>query len=258
MIVDTHAHIYYAKIMSEVDDIINRALENDVQYIFMPNVDLKSVDGMYQIEEKYPQLCKSMMGLHPCSVDLDWKDTMSKLSKYFETRNYVGIGETGIDLYWEKKYYEEQKKAFNWQIDMALEMNLPIIIHSRESTDICIEMIRAKQNGDLKGIFHCFSGDMDQAKSIKELSFHIGIGGVVTYKNSNLLPILIENGLSNVVLETDSPYLAPVPFRGKDNEPSFLKYILEKISTELNVEKNILCEKTTKNALNLFGITPQI
>jgi TatD DNase family protein len=256
MIVDTHAHIYDTKIHAHLDQIMSNALENDVRLIMMPNVDKNTVNVMHQVEDLYPENTRSMIGLHPCSVDLQWKEVISNLSKNLTKRKYVGIGETGIDLYWDKKYYEEQRKAFERQIDIAEEMSLPIIIHSRESIDICIEIIQNKQKSNLKGIFHCFSGDNHQAKAIKALNFHIGIGGVVTYKNSNIIEMLSTNGLENVVLETDSPYLAPVPHRGKTNEPSFLKFIIEKLSSELNIEKNILAKVTTENALNLFGITP--
>ncbi|HMP28853.1 MAG TPA: TatD family hydrolase [Saprospiraceae bacterium] len=256
MIIDTHAHIYDTKILAQLDLIMKNAIENNVLWTFMPNVDLDTVERMHEVEDRYPQNTKSMMGLHPCSVGLDWKEVLINLSKNFVKRTYVGIGETGIDLYWDTKYYEEQRKAFNWQIDMAKEMKLPIIIHSRSSIDICIEMIRERQDGDLKGIFHCFSGDNTQAQHIKDLNFYIGIGGVVTYKNSKLNEVLGVNGFDNVVLETDSPYLAPVPNRGKNNEPSYLKFILEKISLELNIEKIILSQKTTENALKLFGLAP--
>ena len=256
MLIDTHAHIYDAKIISHLSQIMENARENGVNTILMPNVDVETVERMHFVEEQYPQMTKSMMGLHPCHVGKDWKEDLRKLASNYSNHNYIGIGETGIDLYWDKTWYEEQVKSFEWQIDQAIEMNLPVVIHSRESTDVCIDIIYKKQNGDLKGVFHCFSGDHYQAAVIKDLQFYIGIGGVVTYKNSNLGEILKENQLDNVVLETDSPYLAPVPHRGKSNEPGFLKFISEKIALDLEVTVEEIQTRTTENANRLFGLTP--
>jgi TatD DNase family protein len=255
MMIDTHAHLYDAKIISDLSLIMQNAVENGVRTVLMPNVDCETVEKMHFVEEQYPHMTKSMMGLHPCHVGSDWKNDLRKLSANFQNHKYTGIGETGIDLYWDKTYYDEQVKSFEWQIDQALEMNLPVIIHSRESTDVCIDIISKKQKGDLKGVFHCFSGDEAQAAIIKDLQFLIGIGGVVTYKNSNLGKILQKNSLDNVVLETDSPYLAPVPHRGKLNQPGFLKLICEKIAIELGITTEEVQTKTTQNAIELFGLT---
>ena len=256
MLIDTHAHIYDAKIITDLSLIMQNAVENGIKTILMPNVDCETVDKMHYVEEQFPEIAKSMMGLHPCHVGLNWKSDLRKLSLNFQDHLYIGIGETGIDLYWDKTYYEEQVKSFEWQIDQAQEMNLPVIIHSRESTDVCIDIISKKQKGDLKGVFHCFSGDEKQAAIIKDLQFYIGIGGVVTYKNSNLGELLLKNTLDNVVLETDSPYLAPVPHRGKLNQPGFLKFICEKIANDLGINSDEVQTKTTQNARELFCLTP--
>jgi TatD DNase family protein len=195
-----------------------------------------------------------MMGLHPCHVFNDYKTVLTQMEQWFVQRNFVGVGETGIDLYWDKSFVDQQKAAFDIQISWAKSQRLPIIIHSRESIDICIEMISERQDGSLTGVFHCFTGDEMQAKQIKDLGFYIGIGGVVTYKNSELPKVLIDNGLSNVVLETDSPYLPPVPHRGKINEPAFIPYIVEKIGELFQEEIEHVEALTTQNAYQLFNL----
>jgi len=214
---------------------------------------LTSIDKMLFIEDNYATT-KSMMGLHPCHVFEDYKEVLSQMEGWFGQRKFVGVGETGIDLYWDKSFVEQQKAAFDIQISWAKAQNLPIIIHSRESIDICIEMVAQRQDGNLHGVFHCFTGDQEQAKQIKDLGFYIGIGGVVTYKNSELPKVLVDNGLSNIVLETDSPYLPPVPHRGKINEPSFIPYVVEKLGDIFQEEITCIQAQTTKNASQLFNL----
>jgi TatD DNase family protein len=246
-LIDTHAHLYDEKIKANIDQIMEAASEAKVESIMMPNVDIETIDAMHEIEERYPNTY-AMMGLHPCSVDIAWKDQLKIMERWLNTRSYIGIGETGIDLYWDKTYYEDQKKSFQRQIDISRDMKLPIIIHSRESLDICIKMIKDNQDGELKGIFHCFSSDITHAQKIKDLNFHIGIGGVITYKNAKLPEVLKINGLDNVVLETDSPYLPPVPHRGQLNQPSFMCYVASKIAEAMEIDVDTVIQTTSRNA----------
>ncbi|HPK09365.1 MAG TPA: TatD family hydrolase [Saprospiraceae bacterium] len=249
--VDTHAHIYSEEFKNDLDDIISRAKDANILEIFMPNVDLSTISLMNDVNARYPN-CHCMMGLHPCSVEPDYQSVLKEIQRIFKESSYVGIGEVGIDLYWEKKYFEEQKKAFQYQIDWARDTNLPVIIHSRESLDITIEMIENSQNGNLSGIFHCFTGDESQASKIMDAGFYLGIGGVVTYKNSELIHVLRKVGIDKVVLETDAPYLPPVPKRGKRNEPSYIEYILNFLCSELNLTKDYLSNITMSNVKKIF------
>lgn len=250
-IIDTHAHLYDEKIIANLDEIITSSKDINVSHIMMPNVDVDTIEAMHMIEEKY-QNTHAMMGLHPCSVDTQWRDQMKVMEKWLDKRPYIGIGETGIDLYWDKTHFEDQQKAFQRQIDISKAMNLPIIIHSRNAIDVCIKMIAQSQDGKLTGIFHCFSEDLIHAQKIKDLGFYIGIGGVVTYKNAKLPEVLLENGLLNVVLETDSPYLPPMPHRGKANQPAYLQFIIEKIASSLNLSDEEVINTTTKNAMQVY------
>lgn len=250
-LIDTHAHLYDEQSWPNIDQIIQSANDSAISHIMMPNVDATTIERMHTVESTYPHTY-AMMGLHPCHVFADWAEQMKTIETWLGTRDYIGIGETGIDLHWDKTYYPEQRLAFQWQIDMARSLHKPIIIHSRESTEICIEMIKASQNGHLTGIFHCFSGSLEQAKRIKDLGFHIGIGGVVTYKNTNLRDILAANGLDNVVLETDTPYLPPVPHRGKPNQPAYLTYIAQTIADSLGLTIDEVANITTANARAVY------
>lgn len=253
VLIDTHAHMYDEKIYEQLEDVVAQAEEAGVKAIYMPNVDVSTIDAMHEVQERFPLLLP-LMGLHPCSVELDWKDNIKIIESWIEKKRYYGIGETGIDLYWDTKYVEEQQKSFYWQLDIAREMKLPIIIHSRSSIDMCISMVAEKQNGNLTGVFHCFGGEDEHALQIKDLNFHIGIGGVVTYKKSNLTEILLNNGLDNVVLETDSPYLPPTPHRGKTNQPQFITLVNDKIAEIMGLSAEEVASITTKNANKLYKI----
>jgi len=196
----------------------------------------------------------SMMGLHPCSVKENYKDELVIAKNYLEKRSFKAVGEIGLDFYWDKTFTKEQYESFQSQIELALQFDIPIVIHSRNSIDECIKVIAENQKGNLKGVFHCFSGNEKQAKEIIELGFYLGIGGVVTFKNSGLDKVMADMDMKNVVLETDAPYLAPVPFRGKRNECSYLKYVVEKLSEIKNISKEEIEYITTKNAKELFSI----
>jgi TatD DNase family protein len=251
-IIDTHCHLYTNNNLEDtIDDIINRATESGISKIFMPNVDAATIEKMIYLEERYKH-CYAMMGLHPCHVDEHYKVSLKLLEEWFAKRDFVGVGETGVDLYWDKTFVDEQIIAFNHQIDMSKELNRPIIIHSRECQDLTIELVEKKQDGRATGIFHCFGGTVEQMKKIRDLGFYIGIGGVVTYKKVDVAEVIKEVGLANVVLETDSPYLAPVPKRGKENEPSYLIYILHKIAESTSISVEEVARITTENALRVF------
>ena len=194
------------------------------------------------------------MGLHPCSVRDGYNEELQLVREYFEKRRFVAVGETGLDFYWDRTFTKEQYDSFQFQIALAMQYDIPVVIHSRNSIDECIKVIQDNQQGNLKGVFHCFSGNEKQAKEIIDLGFYLGIGGVVTFKNSGLDKVMVDIDMKNIVLETDAPYLAPVPFRGKRNECSYLKYVVEKLAEIKNVSKEEVENITTKNAKELFSI----
>lgn len=254
MLIDTHCHIYLQEFDEDRQEMLARAENEGIKFFLMPAIDQSCHHQMLEVEKEYPDKCLAMMGLHPCSVNKGYKDEMTIVERELAHRKYVAVGEIGLDFYWDKTFTEEQYLAFQWQIRLALEYDLPIVIHSRNSINECIEAVKQNQQGKLKGVFHCFSGTIDQARQIIDLGFYLGIGGVVTFKNSGLDVVMKEIGLKNIVLETDSPYLAPVPFRGKRNECSYLKYVTEKLSAIKDVSKKHIEEITSQNAKELFSI----
>ncbi len=209
---------------------------------------------MIELEQQFPDHCKAMMGLHPCSVKENYLDELEIVKKWLDQRPFAAVGEIGLDYYWDKTFIPEQKQAFQQQIEWAVAFDIPIVIHSRDSLQDCIAIVRENQKGTLKGIFHCFGGNLKEAHQIMDLNFLLGIGGVVTYKKSGLADVLKNIPLSSLVLETDAPYLTPVPFRGQRNEPSYLKYIIEKIAEAKNCSIEEVAAVTTLNAQKLFGI----
>lgn len=254
MLIDTHSHIYLPEFEPELAEMLKRAEKEGVGKILMPAIDSSTHQQMLELEKSLPDQCLSMMGLHPCSVKENYKEELAIARSYLEKQRFKAVGEIGLDFYWDKTFTEHQYAAFNEQIEWALEYNIPIVIHSRESTDECINVVAAHQKGQLTGVFHCFSGNMEQAQKIIGLGFYLGIGGVVTFKNSGLDKVMESVSLENIVLETDAPYLAPVPFRGKRNEPSYLKYVVEKLSTLKNISIEEVAKITTANARKLFGM----
>lgn len=251
-LVETHAHIYSSKFKEDIDAVIERARESGVEKIYMPNIDSTSIDSMLELEHRYPNFCTPMMGLHPCSVKKDFEKELYIIEDWLSKRDFVAVGEMGTDLYWDKTCFEEQKEAFNIQCDLAINYDIPIIIHCRDSMDETIELVAKKKSEKLRGIFHCFTGNIDQANQIIDLGFWLGIGGVATFKNGGLEPVLEKVDLEHLVLETDSPYLAPVPHRGKRNEPSFLELVAEKVANEKNLLTEEVAKSTAKNAYKLF------
>ncbi len=251
--IDTHCHLYSSEFDVDRDEMIRRALDNHVIEMMLPNIDIDSMPGMMALAKLFPENCKPMIGLHPCSVKEDFNEVLSLMKMEIQTRRFYGIGETGVDLYWETKTKEIQISAFEEQIAWGKEFDLPVIIHSRESLDLTIDIISRHQDGTLRGVFHCFGGDYAQAMRIYELGFKIGIGGVITFKKSDLAQLLPDLPKEIIVLETDSPYLAPVPHRGKRNESSYLSIVAEKVSQSLNLPLEEVAKLTTRNAEDLFG-----
>ncbi|RTL58699.1 MAG: TatD family deoxyribonuclease [Sphingobacteriales bacterium] len=252
-ITDTHTHLYLAEFKQDINTVIERAAVEGISRFYLPNIDSEVIDDMLELEKKFPGKCFPMMGLHPCSVKENYIDELSIVQAWLGKRKFVAVGEIGLDYYWDITFKEQQIEAFQLQIDWALKYDIPIVIHSRNSLQDCIDIVKQKQNGKLKGIFHCFSGNADEAKQIIDLNFLMGIGGVITYKNSGMADVVAGIDLKHLVLETDAPYLTPVPFRGKRNEPAYLKYVVEKIALVKNVSKEEVASITTQNAKNLFG-----
>ena len=254
MIIDTHSHIYLPEFDLDRTHMLVRAENEGVGLILMPGIDNQTHFAMLKTEEDFSQKCLSMMGLHPYSVKEGYKQELKIVRGYFEKRKFVAVGETGLDFYWDRTFTKEQYESFQAQIELAKQYDLPVVIHSRNSIDECIKVIKENQQGNLKGVFHCFSGNEKQAKEIIDLGFYLGIGGVVTFKNSGLDKVMANIYIKNVILETDAPYLAPVPFRGKRNECSYLKYVAEKLGEIKNVSEGDIARVTTKNAKELFNI----
>ena len=251
-IIDTHTHLYLEEFQADIEDVITRAKAEGVTRFYLPNVDSSSIGDLLKLEEMHPE-CIAMMGLHPCYVKENVADELKLVEEWLRKRPFAAVGEIGLDYYWDKTFVAEQKDGFRQQINWALELNLPIVIHSRNSMQDCIDIVRDHQNGNLRGIFHCFGGTVEEAKQIIDLGFLMGIGGVVTYKKTGLAEILPSIPMEHLVLETDAPYLTPVPFRGKRNEPSYLKYIVTKIAEALNISAEEVARQTTLNAQKLFG-----
>ncbi len=254
MLVDTHTHLYADQFDADRNEMIARAIASGVQKMILPNIDLKSVVAMLELSARYPENCFPAIGIHPCDVSEDYEQQLMFVEKELKERKYCAIGETGIDLYWDKTTLVRQRKAFEWHIEKAKELKLPIIIHARDSFDEIFEVLENLQDGTLRGVMHCFSGDMLQARKAISLGMYLGIGGVLTFKKSTLPEIVAETDLSHILLETDSPYLAPVPYRGKRNESSYLNYVADKVATVKNISVEEVARVTTHNAEILFGI----
>ncbi len=252
-LVDTHAHLYVKEFASDIGIILERAQANGVEKIYLPAIDSTEHSNLLHLAERFPEICLPMMGLHPCSVKENYKGELVIVEKLLGEHRFYAVGEIGLDYYWDKTYIAEQKTAFSRQIEMAVSAKLPIAIHSRQSTSDCIEIVKQYQDGNLKGVFHCFSGTEAEARQIVDLGFYLGIGGVITYKNAGLAEILVNIPVENLVLETDSPYLSPVPYRGKRNESSYLGHILDKLSAVKGMDKSGMAAITTQNAEKLFG-----
>ena len=253
-LIDTHCHIYSEEFDSDRPAMLARAHDEGITKMLMPALDSSTHERMLALEYAFPLECRSMIGLHPSSVKENYTDELKIVEQWLEKKLFAAIGETGLDFYWDLTFTKEQYEAFQRQIEWGLQYDLPIVIHSRNSLDECIDLISKNQKGTLKGVFHCFSGTLDQAKKIIDLNFYLGIGGVLTFKKSGLDAVVDQTDLKQVVLETDAPYLAPVPFRGKRNECSYMKYTAQKLSDIKQLPVDEIAAITTANAKKLFRL----
>lgn len=252
-LIDTHCHIFLPEFDEDRDEMIQRSLLNKVEAFVLPNVDSSTIDSLHKLNEEYPGMTFPLMGLHPTSVEDDYLSELKQVEELLEKRKYYGIGEIGLDLYWDKTFQKEQEEALRIQLAWAQEKDLPVVIHTRNSFKETVKVIESV-GGTHKGIFHCFSGSFEEAKIAIDLGFHLGIGGVLTFKNSGLDQEIGKIDLKHLVLETDSPYLAPVPKRGKRNEPAYLAYTANRLADIFSMHKDEIARITSENARRIFGI----
>ena len=253
-IIDTHTHLYLKQFNQDIDEVIKRAINNGVDKFIFPAIDSSYSKQMHDLQNKYSKNIYLMSGLHPVSVKENYKDELALVVKSLEDHNYIAIGEIGIDLYWDKTFLKQQQDAFEFQIRLAISNDLPIVIHCREGFDEIFEILDGEKCSKLRGVFHCFTGTLDQARRAINLGFKLGIGGVVTFKNGGIDKFINQISINNIVLETDSPYLSPVPFRGKRNESSYIKYVLSKLSELYGISEEQLAKLTTENSKKIFRI----
>lgn len=253
--IDTHSHIYSEEFDEDRAEVIQRAKEAGVKQIILPNVDSESLPRMLALEAEYPDYCFAAIGLHPTSVGVNYKDELQLVKRELLRRKYIAVGEIGIDLYWDKTFLKEQIEVFQQQIRWALEYDLPVIIHVRDSFDETMDALLPFKGSELRGVFHSFTGNLNQANAIINFGgFKLGVNGIITFKNSGLSGILKDIDLKNVILETDSPYLTPVPYRGKRNESGYVQFICKQLAFIYSVSSEKVDEITTQNALKLFKI----
>jgi TatD DNase family protein len=254
ILTDTHTHLYYAIDKKERDEQLERCFKNEITRLFLPNVSSQSVAMVMDLAKAYPQNCFPMLGLHPCEVKENFEEELSIINQHIEKNKIYAIGEIGIDLYWDKTLLKQQEEAFITQINWAKNLNLPIVIHCRDAFDEVFEILTLQKEDKLRGIFHCFTGNLNQANTAIELGFYLGIGGVVTYKKAGLDKVIEDINLQHIVLETDAPYLAPAPFRGKPNESSYLIHTAQKIADIKNISLEELAKITTANSVKIFRV----
>ena len=251
-IIDTPCHLYAEEFENDIEQVIANAQQESVQQFYLPNIDSSSIESMLQLEAKYPGVCIAMMGLHPCSVNADYKKELQTVESWLQKRRFAAVGEIGLDFYWDRTFEIQQYEAFRRQTELALQYQLPIVIHTRNAMQQCIDVVSEYAGRGLKGIFHCFGGSMQEAEQIIALGFYLGIGGVLTYKKSGLPAVLDHISLEHMVLETDAPYLAPVPKRGKRNESAYLKYIITALAEIKQTSPEEIARITTANATFVF------
>ena len=252
-LIDTHTHLYLKDFKDDIDSVINKARSIGVEKFYLPAIDSSELSNLISLEKKYPGVCIAMMGLHPCSVKENYEEEMRSIENLLEEREFAAIGEIGLDFYWDKTFTEQQFECFHRQIKLALKYKIPINIHSRNALDEAIDVVKQYFSEGVRGIFHCFGGTIEQANKIVSLGFYLGIGGVVTYKKSGLAEVLSQVDLKHIVLETDSPYLTPVPYRGKRNESSYLLPIVTRIAEIKCITVAEAAGITTQNAEALFS-----
>ncbi len=254
ILIDTHTHIYLEQFDKDRPAAIERAVQAGISYLLMPNIDSKSVAPMMAVAEDYPKMCFPMMALHPTSVKEDYQQELDVVGGWLEKERFVAVGETGIDLYWDTTFIEQQKDSLARHVDWAVQYDLPLVLHARNSLNEIFDVLAAHRHLSFTGVFHCFPGDARQAAKALDMGFLLGIGGVVTYKKSLMPEVVQFAGLDNIILETDAPYLSPVPHRGKRNESAFLTHIAARIADLIGVDLDEVAARTTANARKLFKI----
>lgn len=254
--VDTHTHLYLEEFDNDRENVVRNAIQNGVNYFFLPNIDSSSIDGLMDLSGTFPDHCFPMMGLHPTSVKANYKEELAIVEANLSSldNRFCAVGEIGIDLYWSREFENFQLSAFSFQLDLAVKYNLPVVIHTRNSFDLAVEVIENKKEPAIRGVFHCFGGSVQQAEKAIGLGFMLGIGGIITYKNSGLQKVVEIVGLEHLVLETDSPFLPPVPYRGQRNESAYIPLIAQRIAEIKKMDFAEIAYVTTKNALTLFNI----
>jgi TatD DNase family protein len=253
-LIDTHTHLYLPEFDTDRDEVVSRAVGNGIMKMLLPNIDLQSVDQMLSAVNRYPGICLPMTGLHPTSVKSDYAAQLDRLEKLFDKQRFIAIGEIGIDLYWDKSLLKEQIISFRRQIAFAYDYSLPVVIHSREAFPEVFSILDEFKGKKLKGVFHAFTGSAEDAEKAIDLGFKLGIGGIVTFKNSGLDRIVSETSPENLILETDSPYLAPVPYRGKRNESAYLSIINRKLADIFGIKEEEMASITYSNSVSLFNL----
>ena len=254
MLTDTHTHLYSDHFNEDLSLVMQRAFDSGVKRLFIPAIDSATTEAMYSLEKQYPDNVFLMMGLHPTSVKSNFEQELEHVKREFSNRHFFAVGEIGIDLYWDKSNLENQKKAFKIQIQLAKKYKLPIVIHCRDAFDEIFKILESENDDDLFGIFHCFTGTEEQANKAISFNMKLGIGGVVTFKNGKIDTFLNKIDIKNIVLETDSPYLSPVPYRGKRNESSYLPFICKKLAEIYQLSEEEISLITTQNSKDVFGI----
>jgi TatD DNase family protein len=253
-LIDSHCHLYLPAFAGDITEVMERARAAGVRRIYLPAIDRESEVLLFSLESRFPGECFAMQGLHPCSVKADVEDELKRVETSLASRKFAAVGEIGLDFYWDRSFETQQYRAFHQQIEWALDYELPIVIHSRQSIHQTIDVVRGHQQGKLHGIFHCFNEDETSAREIIELGFYLGIGGTLTYKNSKLPGVIRNIPLENIVLETDAPYLPPVPHRGKRNESSYLALVASKLAEIKGIDVKEVAAVTTTNALKIFAL----
>ncbi|MFM7645685.1 MAG: TatD family hydrolase [Sphingomonadales bacterium] len=253
VLIDTHAHLYLSDFDQDRAAMLESARGAGVEQVLLPAIDSETHAALVDMEQQFP-FCKAMMGVHPCSVKADYQNELSIAWEWWSQRNFIAVGEIGLDFYWDKIFIEQQYDAFRMQIEWALEKKVPIVIHSRNACLECVKIIKEYKGRGLTGVFHCFSGSIEEAREIIKLDFYLGIGGVLTYKNAGLGAVLADVPLEHIMLETDAPYLTPVPFRGKRNESSYLSLVATKLSEVKGISIEQVAQITTHNAKRLFSL----
>ena len=253
-VIDTHAHLYSEEFQGDIDLVIERAQKAGVSKMYLPAIDSSETESMLDLEQKFPGVCIAMMGLHPCYVKENVASELAHVKTWLDKRDFVAIGEIGLDFYWDKTFTVQQYHAFNTQMQWALDFNLPIVIHTRNAMGETIEAVKPYAQKGVRGIFHCFSGSKESAEQIIGMGFHLGLGGVLTYKNAGVAEAIKDIPMEWLVLETDAPYLSPVPYRGKKNEPAFIIEVAKKLAEIKNLPLHTVAAMTSQNAERVLGV----